>query len=466
MNCGYHSSRPEHDKINLVRILTLSVLVFFIASSSFAQYQVRKPTTPAQQKVSITVTEPAGGVTWEKGQRYTIKWKSEGRVPSVKIVLMDHANKSHDVVRSTTNSGSYTYMVSTRLADGAYKVVVMTADGSVKGESSGSVTIQKRSFGAPAGPTIAGQTPQPVSQPSGQIGQLPGTTVQTGDIEVAPSGDDNVGIVSGGNLSVAQASTQVAARLDQAVAELYSPPDVQTADVGQYLTLTAPDWGDVWEPGGQYWVKWYSSEFGSQCFVKLVESHGREYQIAFYRPSRDSIFFTVPQDVMFSDYYNVVVTQDAPIDTASSGRITVYQEQAVDLICAVDDLGTNHRERFDPSGARTMHFSLGVKNKGTDGPLVVPVLIRLIKQPEGIVVHQVEASVSGIYPGNWYIGINESWDVRQFERGIPSGRGTGVHFDGGYYEFRVELDHQNSLNEREDLRHNNSRVQTFPIRED
>jgi hypothetical protein len=460
-----------------VTLAMLSLFITLIASSVFAQYQLRKTTTPTQQKTSITITDPSAKATWEKGQRYTIKWISEGRVPSVKIVLIDQANKSHDLVRSTTNSGSYTFTVSTRLPDGAYKVVVMTADGSVKGEGAGLVTVQKKSFGTTDRHAATGLTQQPrpgsglsPSQPSGQIGQLPGTTPavgQAGGVEVAVSGNADVGTVSGGTLSVTQASTSVAARLDQAVMDLYSPPDVQTADVGQYLRINTPapdDWHTVWEPGGQYWVKWYSSEFGGRCQVVLRESGYYTYRIADDRPSRDSIFFTVPLDIRFSDYYNVIVTQDAPIDTARSVRIKVYQDQPVDLICAVDEFGTNHRGRFDPFGSRTMHFKLGIKNRGTDGPLVVPVLMQLIKHPEAVVVHQVEASIGGVYPGYWYFTEdNLNWDVRQFEESIPSGPGTGVYFRSGHYELKIELDYQNSLNEREDLRYNNSYVRKIRI---
>ena len=104
MNCSNPIRRPLGVSWYWNVIGGLMVVVI-MSASSFAQYQVRKSGTPVQQQASISITDPAGNTTWEKGKRYTIRWTSQGTITSVQIVLVDQAGESHDVIRRTTNSG-------------------------------------------------------------------------------------------------------------------------------------------------------------------------------------------------------------------------------------------------------------------------------------------------------------------------------------------------------------------------
>ena len=392
----------------------LCLFATFTASSTFAQYQLRKPTTPTKQQASITVTEPAGAVTWEKGQRYTIKWKSEGRVPSVKIVLIDQADKSHDIVRSTTNSGSYTYTVSTRLADGTYKVVVMTADGSVRGEASGTVTIQKETFGKTtpkATPAEGGTAEQPESPAIGQR-SLPGTA--------RPSGLSGQTVTQQGGIQPG---------------DLTATKDEDKESTG----LAGFQIGDATGISGAT----TSVVVGNLPIAQVSTTEAAELDLSLLQP----------------------VDEPEPSGSDADDSITILEPQAVDLKCVIRNESTNNyhttrsgekRYYFEPSGSRELDFDITITNDGTSGPLTVPILVRLIKKPEMVVIYQMQAGFGDVYPGYWYMTNGAiHWDIRELEANYTSGTASGVDFGLGGYRVIVTADVGNSLGELEELRHDN-----------
>jgi hypothetical protein len=99
---------------------------------------------------SITLTKPAGGETWIKGQTYAITWTKSGSMPDLvkitlrnAVTLVDAAVIADDV----QNSGSYQWMVPAATADGTYKVRVKAKNTTILGDS-GAFTVAAP---APAG---------------------------------------------------------------------------------------------------------------------------------------------------------------------------------------------------------------------------------------------------------------------------------------------------------------------------
>ncbi len=204
-------------------IMMLVVIVVFVASSAMAQYQVRKPTSPAKQQATISITDPSGSTTWEKGKRYTIRWTSQGTITSVQIELVDQAGNSHDIVRRTTNSGSHAYSVARTLADGAYRLTISSSDGKVTAESSGTITIQPATLGGTS--TTSTETTR---TPKG--GYTPRTTTPTGPShapsagEVTTATDDNQ---PSGTPTLRQSEMTTAThQVEQEAVQLAQPVDV------------------------------------------------------------------------------------------------------------------------------------------------------------------------------------------------------------------------------------------------
>jgi len=396
-------------------VMALSLVVTIATTSTLAQYQLRKPTTPTQQKASITVTEPAGAATWEKGQRYAIKWQSEGRLPSVKIILIDQAGKSHDIVRSTTNSGSYTYTVSTRLVDGAYRVVVMTVDGSVRDEASGTVTIQKKMFGkstSKAPPAGGGTAEQPES-PAVRQRSLPGTVLPSGQTSTQQGG------IQPGDLTATKDEDKDSPGLmDQVV-------DRQIGDATGISSATT------------------SVVFGNLPIAQVSMTEAAELDRSLLQP----------------------VEEPEPSGSDADDSVAILEPQAVDLKCVIRNKSTNNyrttrsgerRYYFEPSGSRELDFDIAIINDGTSGPITVPILVRLIKKPEMVVIYQMQAGFGDVYPGYWYMTNGAiHWDIRELEENYTSGTASGVDFGLGGYRVIVTADIGNSLGEREELRFDN-----------
>ncbi len=500
MNRQNSTRKPARRMSATTVIVMLSVIVIFAATSGFAQYQIKKPAALSQQKASISVTEPAGGTIWEKGQRYAIKWTSEGRVSSVKIVLIDQADKSHNIVRTTTNSGSYNYTVSTRLADGAYKVVIMTSDGSVKGEASGTVTIQKKSFGtkatksAPAGggtaeppesPAVAPRSLPGVTRPSGQVGTQP-EGAQPGDLtptkeedmdspdladfligDAAEATSATISVVVG-NLPASQVSAAEKSELDLSLLQPVGEPEPSGSVSRGEITFTQPRDSAIWLPGEQYQIAWTSEGVDGPVGFKLRSPRPADERIITTSAAASgSMLYTVPPDLKLGhNNYRLEARNESGNWLGFVKGITVYETQAVDLMCVIRNETTNNYRTdrrgnrhyyFAPGGSRVLDFDIAVINEGTRGPITVPILVRLVKKPEQVVIYQMQAGFGDVHPGFWYMTNGAiHWDVRELEANYTSGSGSGIDFGEGGYRIYVTADVGNSLGEREELTYDNS----------
>ncbi len=87
----------------------------------------------AAAAASVTVTKPAAGDSWTKGQPHPITWTKTGDMPAtVRIVLRNQQNTAavQTIADSAPNSGSYSWTIPASVADGQYRirVKVLNAD--------------------------------------------------------------------------------------------------------------------------------------------------------------------------------------------------------------------------------------------------------------------------------------------------------------------------------------------------
>ncbi|MCK4762653.1 MAG: hypothetical protein KAW12_10690, partial [Candidatus Aminicenantes bacterium] len=90
----------------------------------------------ASRLATITVTNPIGGETWDKGSSQNITWSSTGEMAdSVKILLFQGSVQVREITPSTPNSGSFAWIVPADLTTGQYAITVQTIDSAVTGDS-------------------------------------------------------------------------------------------------------------------------------------------------------------------------------------------------------------------------------------------------------------------------------------------------------------------------------------------
>lgn len=86
---------------------------------------------------SLTVTAPASGETWYRGQAVSITWTKTGsQGANVKIQLYKGATKVKDISTNTPNDEGFTWTVPPAISTAAnYRVRITTLDGLVRGDS-------------------------------------------------------------------------------------------------------------------------------------------------------------------------------------------------------------------------------------------------------------------------------------------------------------------------------------------
>ena len=106
-------------------------------------------------------------------------------------------------------------------------------------------------------------------------------------------------------------------------------------------------------------------------------------------------------------------------------------------------------------------FNVWMRNKGTQSPISVEhVLVRLIMEPEELVLYQEEWGFSGIYGQGWY-RLNEP---RKILLWYNDGTSRNL-INNKVCRLEVELDPQNSLQESEPLRKDNKTVRRWRYRD-
>jgi len=493
--------RENRNRISAISLLITLALVLASAAPASAQYQLKKP--GGQTPASITVTYPNGGEVLEKGSRIKITWQSTGIRGSVKIVLIDGSGETTEIAKRASNRGTYSYTVSSRLEDGQYKVAVMSADESTRDESDAVFTIQKKTFGAkdatrgtvsepsaPAAPTGLKPTGDLKTATGTTTGLQPATGVQGtvgqtgGDEEDGPAfgtAGNVAGAVSGTTPSVSGSTTTVTNELVNrgtittvrpsaavvreieatiSVGAIAQPEsNVHGTNIAPHVWFDSPAAGDEWAPGSQQTIEWEGYNIEGSVQIALLKGDER-FVILPNASGTGNYTYTVPHNVgMGHDKYRLEAVVSSQEVTNHSSYFSIYEPQPVDLACSIVNLKTKRKSInawiFYEKKERWISFDLTVTNNGTAGPIVAPLLWRMVKLPENIVVLQEEGAFGDVYPGAWYITASPlEYKIREYER-IYIVPDNSVNFDAGNYRLEVFVDYNNTLNEHADLREDN-----------
>ncbi len=476
--------------------LLAAAVLALAALPAAAQYQLKKPGAEA----SITVTYPNGGETLEKGKRIKVTWESTGLRGNVKIVLIDAAGAETEIAKRASNRGTYSYTVSSRLEDGRYKLAVTSADEATRDESDATFTIQKKSFGAktptgvqPSTPT-SGTTPPPPAKPTAVVqtptgtpatGFTPATGVRGTVGQKSEEGGDEGGLsVAGGvagtateatssastvttelvereDITTVQPTSMVVAQIESALtAEQMTRPvvNVHGTEIEPHIWFSHPMAGEIWAPGTRHLIEWEGHDIEGNVQIVLVRGDERHIILPNTASSGTHEYF-VPNNVGLGHDFCVEAVAPGQGITDHSNVFSIYAPQPVDLECAIINFQTTKNTTngwiFYEKHERWMKFDIAVKNKGTTGPVMVPVFWRMVKLPENVVVLQEAAGFGGVYPGSWYMTSSPlEYKIREYERRyVVSDR--NCNFDAGYYRLELYADYQNSLGEDEGLRSDN-----------
>ncbi len=244
-----------------------------------------------------------------------------------------------------------------------------------------------------------------------------------------------------------------------------SPPGVIPIEV------TMPEAEEIWEAGKQYFIKWRSGN--GDVRIDLVSRLSRggkplsEYSIVKQAPNSGTYIFTVPYKWTIEPFahYVRVKTLDGLRLGYSAGPRAVYT-QPVDLQCLIVDTSQWVSAKSNGSSISTvsitvkawLEFNVLIRNKGVNSPVTIQeILVRLIKEPENIVVFQEEWSSDGIYNHDWYKLLSEprKIDISKLKLSLENGVEKDINLSSGSYLLEVELDPHNRLGEEERYRDDN-----------
>lgn len=144
----------------LLLLTTLLVTGLVYSRVQFGEAEQVKQIKKADQKITlarkkIQVIYPNGGETWEKGNRYTIRWTSQGIQGNVQILLKygPHSGGWYTISASAPNTGSYNFLLPTGNLDGQYlheepqqyMIYIMTLDRTISDSSDNRFSIVTKS---------------------------------------------------------------------------------------------------------------------------------------------------------------------------------------------------------------------------------------------------------------------------------------------------------------------------------
>lgn len=483
--------------------------VFMLVSGECALAQ----TNTAEAR--IMVLEPAGAAIWARGQAVTIKWEATGLRGSVRIQLVDGERKV-TIKSNATASGSLEWTVAATAPPGGYTLQVTSLDGrvvdeagpititaAVPGARTGSVspaaparTPAKTAPGTVAAPPVVPTVPSPVkpgvaprpsvSTPGGGTGGLSAGSTGAGPQIQGGSGlsqTPSTGLQNANQTPIVVPGLAVghpqvngarvddpgdADELNDAVdgESTYLPGSMQQAGtVG--IDVIRPVAGDWWEAGQEYTIQWNGMHVPGDVRVSLVQhdaGHPGRWLLVPRTASSGTCRYLVPAGLSPSPHHfqvEIAALEGSVVGT-NEGTLAVYT-QAVDVVPEIRGL-TRLIERVDEmfyyECDRRIIFDVYVINQGTRQPLSVPLVMRVIKEPENVVVQQDEFAISGVYAHAWY-KVRPSYNIEY--RSYELYTGLDVNWESGRYRIEVEADPGNTLGELGEARINNRSVVVFRV---
>jgi hypothetical protein len=239
------------------------------------------------------------------------------------------------------------------------------------------------------------------------------------------------------------------------------------------IEVSSPGNNDIWEAGKEYLIRWSGASADVRIDLESTASTGgrplAQYSIVGNAPNTGTYRFRVPFNWITNPFGYVVrvKTLDGK-QTGSSASLQAVYTQAVDLECRIVDAYIKTDVDFYVVYAERdtwLEFNVLMRNKGVSSPVTIEnVVVRIIKEPEGVVVRQEEWGFSGIYGHEWYkLPEPRKFDIEHITA-TPVSNDRSVDLKNGAYRVEVELDPQNRLGENQQCRSDNKCVKIWQIR--
>jgi hypothetical protein len=274
---------------------------------------------------SITVTNPVGGETWEKGKSYTIKWTSTGITGNVQIRL-DYPGSSNTIGTTDISTGQFTYTIPSNFPSRNDWAAAITAFGVTPSGGDIYDWSEKISISEAVVQTIT------VTNPVGGETWIKGrsytikwtSTGITGNVQIRldyPGSSNSIGTV---DISTGQFTYTIPSnfpsRNDWAVAitafevtpsggDIYDWSEKISISEGttQSITVTNPVGGETWNKGQSYTIKWTSTGITGNVQIRL-DYPGSSNIVGNFDITDGQYTFTIPSNFPSRNDWAVAIT--------------------------------------------------------------------------------------------------------------------------------------------------------------
>ncbi|MFX1507975.1 MAG: S8 family serine peptidase, partial [Promethearchaeota archaeon] len=252
---------------------------------------------------SLTITSPSRKSSWETGTTHSVDWTSTGSIVNVKIELYKEGVFELEIVASTPNNGSYSWIVPTQLMDStSYQIKISNAVNLATNDYSNEFEIFN--------PTLIISTPD--SDTAWEIGTshyitwTSRGTISNVKIELSKGGVFELEIAAStpndGSYSWDIPTGLTDSNLYQInIADVTNPTIDDVSDdfeiFNPTLSITTPESDTAWETGSSQYITWTSRGTIFSVKIELYKGGVFELEIVASTANDGSYNWDIPMDL-------------------------------------------------------------------------------------------------------------------------------------------------------------------------
>lgn len=406
------SSQSFFSKNNMKRLISFFIIfmLYFtfllgVEKTSMAQISIQKvtPAKPAEQPKqfqsqpepqfqvfpSLKVTYPNGGEIWEIGKQYTIKWQSQNFSGNVKIMLKWEGGTGRWYSVVENIPNTGSYMY--RVPENIYE-----------------------------GPKFK-------------------VYVMSLDNKIQDSSDGFFTIIYEAGVK----------RLRPPVFSFIFPKYYDNPNTKEVLVKGKP-YNIIWKQ-----VRQADADLKNIKIVLQNRQANQWFPVTNSTPNTGSYQYTVPQNLPDGLYLFLIMPTSEEFMNQSA-EFYIAPNHDVDLLCEIREVKIGWKERnyyFYTDQHDYLEFEIWVMNRGTQhSPVVVPIIWRIINEPDNTVILQHSAHFFDVYPNRYY---KTKLKYTYKEAGGTLFYSKNKSWGPGPFIIEAEADPKRELNEPEITRRDN-----------